>query len=87
MSEAVRAINEFFKYSLKKEVDDLQDKLSLSERQEKIFCMFYIKRHDINFIADMLNVCPQVVSNELYRIRRKIIKAMDWKPRKKFLEF
>ena len=76
MSEAVRKVNGFFKTALKDEIDELHEKLSLTERQERIFAMFYIKRHDLNFIADTLNVCPQVIGNELRAIRRKLVRLM-----------
>ena len=76
MSETVRKVNGFFKTALKDEIDSLQEKLSLTERQERIFAMFYIKRHDLNFIADTLNVCPQVIGNELRAIRRKLVRLM-----------
>ena len=76
MSETVREINEFFRTALKRDVDDLKDKLSLSERQDRIFCMYYIKRNDINFIGDSLGVCPQVVGKELRNIRKKIIRLI-----------
>lgn len=77
MSETVRAINRFFKEAVRKEVDEVRISSLLSERQDKIFDMFYIKKLDINFIADTLNVCPQVINNELKAVRRKMIKIID----------
>ena len=76
MSEVVRQINKFFKEALKKEVDEIKIQLSLSERQLDIFERFYIKKQDINFIADTNNVCPQVINNELKAIRKKLIKLI-----------
>lgn len=76
MSEAVRKVNGFFKTALKDEMDELHEKLSLTERQERIFILFYLKRHDLNFIADTLNVCPQVIGNELRAIRRKLVRLV-----------
>ncbi len=76
MSETVKRVNGFFRTALKEEIDELHDRLSLTERQERIFSLFYIKRHDLNFIADTLNVCPQVIGNELRAIRRKLIRLM-----------
>lgn len=77
MSETVKAINSFFKEALKKDIDGVRIDLLLSERQDKVFEMFYIKKQDINFIADTLNVCPQVINNELKSIRKKLIKIID----------
>ena len=75
MSDLIKFINSFFKQAIKEDVNDVKSKIILSERQEKIFEMFYIKRNDINFIADILGVCPMVINNELIAIRQKIIKV------------
>lgn len=77
MSEMVKAVNRFFKTAIKSEVENIKDKILLSERQEDIFNRYYIKKQDINFIADVLNVCPIVVSNELRLIRFKLMKILD----------
>ena len=76
MSDLIKFINSFFKQAIKEDVNDVKSKIILSERQEKIFEMFYIKRNDINFIADTLGVCPMVINNELKAIRQKIIKVI-----------
>ena len=76
MSDLIKFINSFFKQTIKEDVNDVKSKIILSERQEKIFEMFYIKRNDINFIADTLGVCTMVINNELKAIRQKIIKVI-----------
>lgn len=76
MSELIKFINAFFKDAVREDVENVKSKIILSERQEKIFEMFYIKRNDINFIADTLGVCPMVINNELKAIRQKIIKVI-----------
>lgn len=70
--ESVRNINSFFKSANRSSIDNLLSKIVFSERQEKIFNMFYIKKYDIGFIADMLNVCESVIKRELRAIRIKI---------------
>ena len=55
----------------------LSDKILLSERQGKIFTMFYIKKQNINFIADSLFVSTMTMNNELKAIRKKISKVME----------
>lgn len=55
----------------------LSDKILLSERQEKIFTMFYIKKQNINFMADSLFVSTMTMNNELKAIRKKISKVME----------
>ena len=72
----VKTVNKFFKTAIKSEVDEIKDKILLSERQEDIFDMYYIKKQDVNFIADTLNICPIVVSNELRLIRFKLMKIL-----------
>lgn len=76
MSQSVRQINDFFKTAVKSDLDNVSEELLLSDRQEQIFRMFYIRRLDINFIADTLGVCPLVISNELKTIRKKLVKVL-----------
>lgn len=76
MSQSVRQINDFFKTAVKSDLDNVSEELLLSDRQEQIFRMFYIRRLDINFIADSLGVCPLVISNELKTIRKKLVKVL-----------
>ena len=77
MSATVQKINEFFRNAIKKDVDELKIQLLLSDRQLEIFDRFYIRKQDINFIVDTLNVCSQVINNELKAIRKKLIKLID----------
>ena len=72
----VKKINEFFKFALKSDIDSVRDKIALSERQEQIFDMFYIKKQDIGFIADKLYVSQSVINTELKVIRNKLVKVL-----------
>lgn len=76
MSKIIKKINDFFRNAIKKDVDKINNELVLSERQQKIFEMFYIKKQNIDFIADSLCVCKIVVNNELKIIRIKIVKIL-----------
>lgn len=76
MSQSVKEINNFFKTAVKSDIDDIKDDLLLSDRQDKIFHMYYIRKLDVNFIADELGVCPLVISNELKIIRKKMGKVL-----------
>ena len=76
MLEAVRKVNSYFKSATRPEVDSLLSQIILSERQLKIFDMYYIKKKDVGFIADSLGVCNLVVNIELKRIREKILKII-----------
>ena len=77
MSQSVKDINNFFKTAIKQDVDNIKSDLLLSDRQYKIFEMFYIRKLDINFIADDIGVCPLVISNELKIIRKKLAKVLN----------
>lgn len=77
MSEIIKSINRFFKFAIREDVEKVRNDIILSERQMKIFNMFYIEKHDINFIADSLNVCSMVINNELKVIRIKLMKIIE----------
>ena len=77
MSKIIKKINDFFRNAIKKDVDKINNELVLSERQQKIFEMFYIKKQNIDFIADSLCVCKMVVNSELKIIRNKIAKILE----------
>lgn len=68
----VQTVNAYFKIATRADVNDLLSKIILSERQQRIFEMFYIKRQNIGFIADILGFSERVISEELEIIRRKI---------------
>lgn len=78
MSKEVKEINKFFKTAIKSDIDEISPKLLLTERQETIFNMYYIKDKDINFIADTLGVCNVVISNELKVVRKKLAKVLGY---------
>lgn len=77
MSKIIKKINDFFRSAIKKDVDKINNELILSERQRKIFEMFYLKKQNIDFIADSLCVCRMVVNNELKAIRIKIARILE----------
>lgn len=77
MSKIIKSINNFFRNAIKKDVDKINSELVLSERQQKIFEMFYLKKQNIDFIADTLCVCKMVVNNELKIIRNKIARILE----------
>ena len=78
MSETVRNINALFKTALRSDVDDLLAKLALSDRQTRIFEMFYVQKKDIWMISNEIGVCEAVVNRELKKVRTKIAKAMGF---------
>lgn len=77
MSQLVRQINSFFRTAIKSDIEDLHEELLLSDRQEKIFRMYYIRRLDLDFIASELGVSSVVINKELKTIRKKLAKSLD----------
>ena len=70
--QTVKKINQWFRTATRADVNDLLSKIILSERQTRIFEMFYIKRQNIGFIADTLGFSERVICEELFMIRDKI---------------
>lgn len=79
MSEIIKTINNFFRKAIKKDIDEINSQLILSDRQKQIFEMFYIQKQNIDFIADSLCVCKMVVNNELKIIREKLARVLEIK--------
>ena len=73
MSTRVKAVNQFFAGANRADVDNVKDKIILSDRQDTIFTMFYLQKKDISYISDFLCVSPTVVCRELRKIRDKIL--------------
>lgn len=76
MSDEIKKINSFFKDANKPELNKIESQILLSERQERIFTMFYIKKNNIDFIADTLFVSAMTVNHELKIIRKKLLKLL-----------
>lgn len=70
--DKVIKINNFFRVATKQDVEQVRGKVLLSERQEFVFENYYLKKKDVNFIADSLFVSAETVSKELRQIRDKI---------------
>ena len=72
----VKAVNKYFRTAIRADVDRIKNDIILTDRQDTIFDMFYIKRKDRLFIADTLCISPTVVDRELRRIRDKILQII-----------
>ena len=72
----IKKINAWFKTATRADVNDLLGKIILSDRQTRIFEMFYLKRQNIGFIADTLGFSERVISEELETMRDKIKKVL-----------
>lgn len=76
MSTKSKAVNSFFKTAIKSDVEKIKEEIILSDRQDRIFQMYYIQRKDRNFIADSLYISATVVDRELKTIRDKILRIL-----------
>ena len=72
MSEETKKINTFFKTARKSDVEKVTSDVLFTDRQRKILDMFYVQKHDVNFIADTLCVSADTVNKELRKIRDKV---------------
>lgn len=75
MSAIVLEINKFFRFATKSDIDKLLENMILTERQKRIFEMFYIKKQGRGFTADTLFISESEVSKELRLIRSKMLKV------------
>lgn len=76
MSDIVKRVYLYFRTASKKEVDYIRDNCIFTDRQKQIFEMYYIRRQNVGYISDIINVSQIVVNVELKLIREKIIKLI-----------
>jgi len=72
--DKVKLINSYFSSADKNSILDLKNKVLFSERQNIIFDLYYVQKKDCGYIADMLCVCPGVITKELHKMREKMFK-------------
>ena len=77
MSDSVKRVNSFFRHAVKRDIEGLEDQLLLTDRQYKIYSLFYVEKKDIGFISDTVFVSPRAVEKELRIIRKKIVNHMN----------
>lgn len=68
----IKKINNFFRFANLDKIKSLKSKILFSERQEKIFTLYYLQKKNCGFIADSLFVSVDVIYKELKIIREKI---------------
>jgi predicted DNA-binding protein YlxM (UPF0122 family) len=68
-----KKVNRFFDRAVKRDIEGLEDQLLLTDRQYKIFTLFYLERKDINYISDQVFLSPSSVEKDLRKIRKKIV--------------
>lgn len=68
----VRIVNRFFNKATKSDIDKVMSEIVLSERQSKVYDLYFLKKHNVGFIADSLFISPTVIYREINRIRIKV---------------
>lgn len=76
MSELTKKINQFFRLATRKEVQEIKDKIYISEHLEKVFTMYYIERKSIDYIADVTGYGVTKINSDLRLLREKINKLL-----------
>ena len=78
MSQLVKDINEYFRNALKIEIDHMAEQLALSDKQYEIFYRYYVRKQNIDLIADELYKSPDSIAKELKYIRKKIARFLGF---------
>lgn len=76
MSELTKKINQFFRLATKKEVQEIKDKIYISEHLEQVFKLYYIEKKNISYIADVTGYSVTKINNDLVLLREKINKLL-----------
>ena len=76
MSELTKKINNFFRLATRKEVQEVKDKIYISEHLEEVFRLYYIERKSIGYIADTTGYDISKINRDLRLIREKISKII-----------
>lgn len=78
MSEQVRQINQYFREALKTEIDDMAEQLALSDFQYDVFYRYYVRKQNLDFIADEVGKSSDSIAKTLKHIRKKILKFLHY---------
>lgn len=78
MSEQVRQINEYFRNALKTDIDNMAEQLALSDFQYDVFYRYYVRKQNLDFIADEVGKSADSISKTLKHIRKKILKFLHY---------
>ena len=76
MSELTKKINQFFKLATRKEVQEVKDKIYISDHLEEVFNMYYIQHKSISYIADTTGYSVRQINDDLRLVREKINKVI-----------
>lgn len=73
--DMARAVRRFYDHACKDEVESLEGRLLLTDRQKRIVELYYHRGYDITHVADSIGASSRTVGRELSLIRTKIGKG------------
>ena len=76
MSKLTKKINQLFRLATRKEVQEIKDKIYISDHLEQVFTMYYIQHKSIGYIADITGYGERKIQADLKLIRDKINKII-----------
>ena len=76
MSQLTKKINQLFRLATRKEVQEIKDKIYISDHLEQVFTMYYIQHKNIGYIADITGYGERKIQADLKLIRDKINKII-----------
>ena len=76
MSELTKKINNFFRLATRSEVQEVKDKIYISEHLEQVFRMYYIEKKSIGYIADITGYDISKINRDLRLLREKMSKIL-----------
>lgn len=76
MSELSKKMNQFFKLATRSEVQEVKDKIYISDHLEQVFNMYYLQHKSISYIADTTGYGVRKINADLKLLREKINKII-----------
>ena len=76
MSELSKKMNQFFKLATRSEVQEVKDKIYISDHLEQVFNMYYLQHKSISYIADTTGYGVRKINSDLKLLREKINKII-----------
>ena len=76
MSDLSKKMNQFFKLATRSEVQEVKDKIYISDHLEQVFNMYYLQHKSISYIADTTGYGVRKINADLKLLREKINKII-----------
>ena len=76
MSDLSKKMNQFFRLATRSEVQEIKDKIYISDHLEEVFNMYYLQHKSIGYIADTTGYGVRKINADLKLLREKINKIL-----------